>query len=152
MDDRGEPCRQLLTPHGLTLPDAKSSFLACVICLSLLCPVRTRPVASRQCSYKIVRPDRAEEFKATWAAREAHMRSLKGLVSFELCEVGAGIVGDYEVEHVWETREDWEAWLNDRPRYISNLPQGVFQLMPENKEGVPETFVPILDPTLSPNK
>ena len=80
------------------------------------------------------------------------MRSLKGLVSFELREVGAGIVGDYEVEHVWETREDWEAWLNDRPRYISNLPQGVFQLMPENKEGVPETFVPILDPTLSPNK
>mmetsp|Transcript_13384 Transcript_13384/g.56054 ORF Transcript_13384/g.56054 Transcript_13384/m.56054 type:complete len:236 (-) Transcript_13384:138-845(-) len=57
----------------------------------------------------------------------------------------------FEVEHVWETRADWEAWLNDRPRYISNLPQGVYQMRPQNKEGIPETFVPFLDPELSPN-
>ena len=38
-----------------------------------------------------------------------------------------------------------------RPRYISNLPQGVYQMRPQNKEGIPETFVPFLDPELSPN-
>ena len=162
--------------------------------------------------YKVVRPDRTDEFRAVWGEREAHMRGRKGLVSFELRETAPRV---FEVEHVWETRADWEAWLNDRyarahvcegvrtrarsqerttrararirantvlttsttfslahararacvcvrvgalfsprpcrPRYISNLPQGVYQMRPQNKEGIPETFVPFLDPELSPN-
>ena len=39
------------------------------------------------------------------------MRGRKGLVSFELRETAPRV---FEVEHVWETRADWEAWLNDR--------------------------------------
>lgn len=84
------------------------------------------------------------ELMASLVARASLMQAAPGCLGVMLQQDGPN---GYRVSSMWQSIPDFEAWALSASSRRSQLPDGVFQMVPKKGEGFPEDHLPFKDLT-----